>query len=287
MNIRDQLVHTTVRITTNGPDGCGAGTGFFMDFCSQESSQIPAIVTNKHVVAGTTEGKFYFTAKKGNSDEPDLGALIPVPVAEFEKNWLLHPDPTVDLAVFPIAPVLRWLEGNGQRPFYKNFTTHILADTEFLASLTAIEDILMIGYPIGLWDSRHNFPIVRRGITATPPYVDFDGRTEFVIDCACFPGSSGSPVLLYDHGGYIDKEGNSFIGPSRIKFVGILYAGPQHTTRGDIQVVPIPTSVKPVAISRIPTNLGYCIKADRLRYFEEYFQKDMAAETADTTANAD
>jgi Trypsin-like peptidase domain len=252
-----------------------------MNFCNQGSSCVPAIVTNKHVVAGTIDGEFQITATKSGSDEPNLGTLIPVPIAEFEKNWLLHPDPSVDLAVFPIAHILKWLEEKGHRPFYKSFATDILADAEFLAGLSAIEDILMIGYPIGLWDSKHNFPIVRRGITATPPYIDFNGRAEFVIDCACFPGSSGSPVLLYNHGGYIDKEVNTFMGPSRIKLIGILYAGPQHAAQGDIQVMPIPTSARPIAISRIPSNLGYCIKADQLRYFEEYFQK-----SAIPTANA-
>ena len=37
MNIRNQLVHTTVRIETSGPDGEGSGTGFFMDFCTKEN----------------------------------------------------------------------------------------------------------------------------------------------------------------------------------------------------------------------------------------------------------
>jgi len=178
-----------------------------------------------------------------------------------------------DLAVFPIAPLLVWLEENGHNPFYIAFDINILADDHFLASLSAIEDILMIGYPIGLWDSKHNFPIVRQGITATPTYIDFNGKSEFVIDCACFPGSSGSPVLLYNFGGYTDRDGNTFQGPSRIMLIGILYAGPQHTAQGEIHVMPIPTSVQPVAISRIPTNLGYCVKAVQLLHFEKHFQQ--------------
>ena len=61
-------------------------------------------------------------------------------------------------------------------------------------------------------------------------------------------------------------------GSTRIKLMGVLYAGPQHTTTGEIKVIPIPTSVQPVAISRIPSNLGYCIKAYNMQYFEEYFR---------------
>jgi hypothetical protein len=115
--------------------------------------------------------------------------------------------------------------------------------------------------------------VAQQGITATPAYIDFNGKSEFVIDCACFPGSSGSPVLLYNFGGYTDRDGNTFQGPSRIMLIGILYAGPQHTARGEIHVMPIPTSVQPVAISRIPTNLGYCVKAVQLLHFEKHFQQ--------------
>jgi hypothetical protein len=194
MNIRDQLVYTTVRIETTSTQGChGSGTGFFMDFCKRGSSRVPSIVTNKHVVAGAIEGRFHMTAKKSEANEPDFGNVIPVPVTEFEKHWILHPDPSVDIAVFPIARLLDRLCEEGKEPFYLAFYNDILGDNSFLINLSAIEDIIMIGYPIGLWDSKHNYPIVRRGITATPPYIDFNGQAQFVIDCACFPGSEPDP----------------------------------------------------------------------------------------------
>src|ERR1700729_1854252 len=82
-----------------------------------------------------------------------------------------------------------------------------------------------------------------------------------------FPGSSGSRVLLYNHGVHTTDGGNVTFGSTRIKLMGVLYAGPQHTTTGEIKVIPIPTSVQPVAISRIPSNLGYCIKAYNMQYF--------------------
>jgi S1-C subfamily serine protease len=73
MNILDQLVHTTVRIETRGPDGEGSGTGFFMNFCIKGEVSVPTIVTNKHVVAGADEGKIWITAKRPEANEPDLG----------------------------------------------------------------------------------------------------------------------------------------------------------------------------------------------------------------------
>ena len=40
-------------------------------------------------------------------------------------------------------------------------------------------------------------PILRRGTTATPIALNFEGRPEFLIDAAVYPGSSGSPVFVY------------------------------------------------------------------------------------------
>ena len=106
-------------------------------------------------------------------------------------------------------------------------------------------------------------PIVRRGITATPVYLNYEGKREFVIDAACFPGSSGSPVLVCDVGGFRDKGGTLNWGRSRIMFLGILYAGPMLTITGEIQVLTIPdVQQQEMSISNIPTNLGFVIKSE-------------------------
>lgn len=122
----------------------------------------------------------------------------------------------------------------------------------------------MVGYPNGIWDQKHNMPVLRRGITATHPNLDWNGRPEFLIDAACFPGSSGSPVFLFNMGGYSTKSGGMVIGTGRIKLLGVLYAGPQHTVTGEIKIVPVPTADRPIAVSSIPNNLGMIIKANKL-----------------------
>jgi len=48
-----------------------------------------------------------------------------------------------------------------------------------------------------------------------------------------------------------------------------LYAGPQHTASGEIVLAPVPTQNKPVALTSIPNNLGYVIKATELDEIEE------------------
>ena len=67
---------------------------------------------------------------------------------------------------------------------------------ENLQDLSALEELVMVGYPIGLWDERNNFPIFRKGFTACHPAIDFNEDGIGLIDMACFPGSSGSPIYI-------------------------------------------------------------------------------------------
>jgi hypothetical protein len=61
------------------------------------------------------------------------------------------------------------------------------------------------------------------------------------------------------------------LGGMRLKLLGILYAGPQHTATGEIEIVNVPVKQQPVAISRIPSNLGIVIKSEKLLDFENIF----------------
>jgi hypothetical protein len=62
------------------------------------------------------------------------------------------------------------------------------------------------------------------------------------------------------------------MGSSRIKLLGVLYAGPQHTVEGEVKVVLVPTQQKAVAVAGIPNNLGIIIKAEQLLAFEGAFR---------------
>lgn len=270
----EQLQYTTTRILTKTPTGgTGSGTGFFATLLKNQRSEVPVLVTNKHVIAGTVEGLFRLTTRDSLGN-PAIGRTVDVSLGEFEKRWILHPDPGVDLAIMPIGPLITEANSKGLAVFYRAPSAEFIARASDLAQLSAMEDIVMVGYPIGLWDQKNNLPIFRRGITATHPGIDFDGKSQFVIDCACFPGSSGSPVFLFNAGSYQTKDGNLAIG-SRLKLLGILFAGPQFTNEGKIVIRDVPTAQVSVPISSSPMNLGYVIKAERLLDFEVILEKLM------------
>ena len=261
-------MHTTVRLECTAKNGSvSTGTGFFFSFQLAGDENIPLIVTNKHVIKDSVTGTFVLT-KLDSNDEPLLGSHEKIQLGNFENLWVQHPDPNVDIAVFPIAGLLTSARKQNISFFYKSLGDSYIPTQEMLENLGGIEDITMIGYPNGIWDKKNNMPIVRRGITATSPKYDYESLPIFVIDCACFPGSSGSPVLLFNQGGYMDAAGNYNIGANRVLLLGILYAGPQHVAEGEIKTIDVPLRQIPISLSRIPNNLGFVVKSQKLYDFK-------------------
>ena len=127
----------------------------------------------------------------------------------------------------------------------------------------------MIGYPKGLWDTAHNLPLLRKGITSTHPSFDFKGKREFLIDAACYPGSSGSPVFLYNLGYIWDKGTDNFKLENRLKLLGIMYSGPLHNAEGITLNQTVTLASGKTTITPILINLGYVIKSSVLLDFEE------------------
>ncbi len=101
---------------------------------------------------------------------------------------------------------------------------------------------------------------MRKGITVTPVGSDYCGKKEFLIDSACYLGSSGSPVLLFNE--WIYREANGIILGTRLLLLGFLYAAPMRNVEGVIAVTSIPRVYTPGML-----NLGLVITAVRLLEF--------------------
>ncbi len=280
-NFLDQLIYTTVRIEATYPKGhrngeFGVATGFFFRFVENEVNYHPVVVTNRHVTEGATSLRFTISTQDGDGN-PVWGKTFMMVTLSPADHTLNHPDPSIDLAVVNIAELILQAKGKGYNVFFKSFGVSDIATDEFCRDLTAVEDILMCGYPVGLWDSHNNLPITRTGTTATPVFVDRQGKREFVINCPCYPGCSGSPVIHYRGGTYTPKSGGLVIGPrSQGKLLGIQFAVPDLTSNGELHILPTPTATKVEnAVTKSPffVNLGYCIKATELIAFEEILRQ--------------
>ena len=235
-----------------------------MNLCVEGEKCVPVLITNRHVVRGASTGRIWLTLKKDAENAPDFGKHHSFTLGSFSQRWIYHK--AVDLAVMPIHPLIEEGRRIGHQYFFAPLMPDLLPTKAELEDLPALADIVLIGYPNGIWDERNNQPIMRRGVTATHPELDYNGKPEFVIDAACFNGSSGSPVFLVELGRTISRSAGMSIGSSRVKLLGILYAGPMHFATGEIRTVEI--GQRSVAVTGIPNNLGYVISSRAVRDFE-------------------
>jgi V8-like Glu-specific endopeptidase len=234
-SIADQLFYTTVFIEAFTSTTRSTGTGFIINYPVQEGQFRPVLVTNKHVLDGAEEVAFTMPAAENASQPATRGTRISV--AGFNAQiWVGHPDSGVDIGAMLFGDVITAMTNNGAAPFYRGFLPDQLVTQDTANSLDAIEHVTMIGYPNGLFDQSSMLPIARRGQTATPIFNHYNNLPAFLIDASVFPGSSGSPVVLYDRGTYTTRDGSNHVG-SRMALLGVVAAVHTRRVNGVVQMV--------------------------------------------------
>ena len=230
MAITDDITRSTTRIENTESNGStSTGTGIFWRF-SEHPGDYWA-VTNRHVIAGHKTLSVTFDLQLAPPTE-NVKSII---VTHENPTVIEHPDPTVDLAAIWLVPFAQ-REINGTAPRIAYMTRDNLITEDFLNDLTAVEPVLMVGYPNGLYDEANNKPIVRSGITATAAYRKYMGKRQFMIDCACYPGSSGSPVYISRSNPWKSRTtGQLRMGVPPQAFAGVLFSGPLINQKGEVQ----------------------------------------------------
>ena len=259
-SVTEALFFTTVKISTWNHAGLeGSGTGFIFQL-ERDGQNYPLLVTNKHVVDGST--KAAIRVHRSNGERPALGDSVEVTLdaPDWAAMWHGHPDPAVDITVAAFGPILNQLTKAGIQPFYRAISPRDIPSAKQIEDLDALEEVTFVGYPNGIWDAVNALPVLRRGTTASPLQVDFEGTPRFIIDASVFGGSSGSPVFIANTGGYSEKNGNFTVG-NRFYFLGVVAAVFQRTALNEIISVPIPTSTRPVAVQQEMLDLGIVFKS--------------------------
>lgn len=260
VGISELLLYNTIKLETKN----GAGTGFFFQY-KIDDLMVPVIVTNKHVLNQNSKETVRFLLHLSDDQGNDINDNYDV---TFTAGWMFHP--MQDICITFANPLIEEVQRRtGKKVLYTAIDEDLIYSEEKLKELSAIEKVTMVGYPTGLWDVLHNYPIIRNGFTAAPPGYDFNQKSTGLVDMACFPGSSGSPIFILNENGYSDKNGNVYLGAKRIIFLGVLHSAPMMDVNGEIIIVDIPTQQKAITYSQAMINLGYYCKSYELLEFKE------------------
>lgn len=175
-----------VKKTGEGKDRLVAhGTGCIVWHYGEPEKGI--LLTNKHIFTGRDSVLLRFNKKPEYIDDDSIGFIRQVLyLRQVGHNlWTAHPDSQVDLAGIPI-----------QVDTLADVIIYPFSLFKPVWTVNEGDEILFLGFPLGLTGTRRNYPIVREGIVALKTDEGVEGKDVFLIDALVFRGNSGSPVFL-------------------------------------------------------------------------------------------
>lgn len=276
-----QLLFSTVRIVANTdePEKYSIGTGFLILKNIDETQQQIFLVTNKHVIAKTDNAgkvigklnKGTFSFVKSVDSNPQLESVFSINIENLTDMFFQHPDESVDLAICNISNIYNQITQEFKQDiFIRTIPIEMIPSGE--EDFDAIEDVLFVGYPNGLFDEKNHLPLMRRGITASPYEIDFNGNKKFIIDAQVFPGSSGSPVFIKEQN---MKNGSLRLGVEKYFFVGVISKVFHRSQVGTFIQEVAPTKNEPGEfLVQQMIGLGICEKSGQIIDLIEIFGKN-------------
>ena len=246
------------------------GTDFFYRFSIGDNKFVGLILINRHVIGNNKAFSFFFheldDKQSPQSQSGPLGKSISITIDDISSLWVPHPDPNVDLVAILFSPIEAKIRNEQNKQIFRIALddTIIKSDDELEQISSVGDEVLMVGYPIGLWDKKANFPIIRKSISATHSTIDFEGNSIGIVDVACFSGSSGSPILIVKEGIHTNKKRNTALGSNIAILLGLLFAGPFNSKEGDIEIKEIPTKRTMVTNYQQMIHLGYYVKVKEI-----------------------
>lgn len=264
--LTEELNFSVARIECETPNGVQCGTGFFFAFLLENGKRSPCLITSRHVVQGARSARMLLTRR---ADEPPLEFSI----QDLDGRCHPHPDPSVDLVLFFVGINLQALRTEGHELGISYLSRSAILPREQRAQLAALEDVAVLGFPLGLSDPRQVQPVFRLGVTATHAGQSYDGVSQFLIDAPCHAGLGGAPVFLRMPA--LAVEGGTPVQRSPgVALLGVLVLRRHASLQGEAGTEPIVgrllagQPVPPVQPSGAPPALGVVLSTDRILDFE-------------------
>lgn len=187
----ESILLTTVRVMTFlGTSGLTNASGFFF-----ERDGRLFLVTSRHVLLDEATGhhpdRIEIELHVGDEESSSAtGFSIPL-FHDGLSVWRTGNDPAGDVDVAMIE-----IDRNAfpRNTLYRAFTPQHLPQQ--FESIEVGSPLLVVGFPLGFYDTLHHLPIVRLAAIASSFGLRFQGQGYFLTDARTHRGTSGAPVVM-------------------------------------------------------------------------------------------
>lgn len=186
------------------------------------------VVTAKHVIHPARLKKivtFNYALRQSNNDRVEWYRLQ-LNSAELGSRLHLCRNESVDIAAVEVTDKLNaeTKKALSERAKILNFNG---ASAENFPGNSMVQvqpgdDIVVIGYPLGIFDTFNKLPTLKTGLLNTPIGLRFNGLDAFLIDFKYYQGSSGSLIISKPTRLGFDKSGRLQLANSpQFAFLGV------------------------------------------------------------------
>jgi S1-C subfamily serine protease len=211
----------------------GTATGFFYT----RNDEL-YFVTNQHVVRNEKDDAIPDTLRLRlhvSTNDVSNSADFDIPLYNGNlRLWKIHPKyQDADIAVIKLDHTQ--VQG---RFFVRAWSSQTFIPKQY--PLPPGDDIFIMGYPLGFYDTQNNLPIFRNAMIASSYGIPFQGKPLFLTDANLHPGTSGSPVITKPKSTWVDDKGNTnLVTGTTYYLLGVHSAALGITVNGGEQQIPL------------------------------------------------
>jgi len=172
------------------------------------------LVTNKHVINSDHTQRphtpyivCHFNTRDAAGAPGTLQLNVPLRDAAGNPRFQEHPDRDTDVYAINVTDII--IQHPNIEKKWVGYELFGDAAKRKELEITAGEEVVTIGYPLGLRQGDSNYPLIRQGVISTTIGTILKDQVQdgkggmrsrnlraFLVDGATVPGSSGSPVVL-------------------------------------------------------------------------------------------
>ena len=156
------------------------------------------LITNRHVLLDEASKhqpdriEIYF-----HIDQENMSNTAGTSILLYEHGkplWREGRDTSGKVDVVALELDLKQLPANA---IYHPFTEqHLIVPQKEGPQIEVGTDLLVVGFPLGFYDTLHKMPVVRRATVASSFGLRFQGMGYFLTDARTHRGISGAPIVM-------------------------------------------------------------------------------------------